>query len=103
MSDAFGAAVALLVIAAMCVAWQTKPTDRLRTVVFTFAGALAAYGVLVHVGAIGILGSVAITGRQRRIVAALALGALPMLTFLATYQWTEFREPGPLRLRLLPA
>jgi 4-amino-4-deoxy-L-arabinose transferase-like glycosyltransferase len=93
MSDAFGAALALLVVTAVGSAWRFKWFEGIRPVLFAVAGSLAAYGVLVRVSAAGLLASVAIAGRQRRLLAAVALGALPVLTFLAAYQWTEFGSP----------
>lgn len=93
MSDAFGAALVLLVAAAVGLAWRPASREPYRTALFAVAGFLAAYAVLARVSAASILASVAFAARRRRLVAAVVLGAIPVLTFLGAYQWTEFGSP----------
>lgn len=93
MSDAFGAALTLLVIAVVGLAWRAGSWGRLRSVLLTAAGALAAFGVVARLSAVGMLASVVLTARHRRLMTAVAVGALPALIFVATYQWTAFGSP----------
>lgn len=93
MSDPFGAALVLLVVAAVGLAWRSTSGEPLRTALFAIAGFLAAYAVFVRISAVGTLAAVALAARQRRLVGAVVLGAIPVLAFLAAYQWTEFGSP----------
>jgi 4-amino-4-deoxy-L-arabinose transferase-like glycosyltransferase len=93
MSDAFGAALVLLAVAAIGLAWRSAAREPFHTARYAIAGFLAAYAVFVRVSAAGILAAAVLAARRRRLVAAVALGALPVLTFLGAYQWTEFGSP----------
>jgi 4-amino-4-deoxy-L-arabinose transferase-like glycosyltransferase len=93
MSDAFGAALVLLLVAAVGIAWKSASREPSRTALFAGAGFLAAYAIFVRISAAGVLASLAFAARQRRLLGAVLLGAIPVLTFLAVYQWTEFGSP----------
>lgn len=96
MSDAFGAALTLLVLAATALALTDRLGRRAQLATVVLAGAIAGYGVVVRFSGITVLGSLLIVlliARRPRLAAAVALGALPFLIFLGAYQWTEFGSP----------
>ena len=92
MSDAYGASIALLVLACLTFAWSTVRDERLRQFLMGVAGFLSGYALLVRITAVAMLGALLVSAR-RRFVRAVALGALPCLIFLGTFQWTEFGSP----------
>lgn len=93
MSDALGAALTMIVLAVVAIAWSEGLRDRVRTALFAAGGALAGYGVLVRLSAVAVLGSLLVTTQRWKYFRAVALGTLPLLIFLGAYQWTEFGSP----------
>jgi len=93
LSDALGAALTLFVVTGVALAWREGAWERRRALMLALAGALAAFAVSVRYSALGLLASVAITARKRRFLAAIAIGAAPVMALLFAYQWTQFGSP----------
>ncbi len=93
MSDAFGAALALMILAAVAVARAEWCGTRLRTMCAAAAGLVTAYSILTRFSAGLTLICVVIALRRWPLIRAASLGALPVLVFLGAYQWTEFGHP----------
>ena len=109
MSDAFGALLSMLMLLAVTLALKQpraapspasgapERAHDVRGVVqsglLVLAGALAGYGVLTRFSAISSLVAVLVCLRRWRNLRLLLVGAIPVLIFLATYQWTEFGSP----------
>jgi 4-amino-4-deoxy-L-arabinose transferase-like glycosyltransferase len=93
LSDAFGAALVLLILAVVDVAWADRTRDRVRSVLLTTAGALAGFGVLTRLSAFGTLLALMVATRDAKMLRLVAIGAAPFLIFLGSYQWVEFGSP----------
>ena len=93
MSDAFGAALSLMILASVAISGAEWCGARLRTACGATAGAIAGYAILTRFSAGIALICLVIALRHRALVRAALLGALPALIFLGAYQWTEFGHP----------